>query len=191
MKDRLLSGIESYFDGYSTSFYVTLNSNRRLKNASLIEDASIDFNRKVSIMMKWIAEYLMGKNRTHLMRAVSFNELGSDTRMLHCHVIIGLAGETKISLLQLQNFVNRKWQRFFDKQRDGERSYWQQVKHEKKFYAIKDAIDLASSASKYEWELEVSSHVQLIRDVEGAWGYSTKQYWLNQTSRQYCSYGLH
>jgi hypothetical protein len=170
-KDKLLGQVHQYLEGYKPIYYMTLNSHTFLSRIGSIEDRSIDFNRKKSIMISWIGEYLMGSGRTHLIRSVSFNELGTASGMLHCHVVVGLAGASRIPLSSIQTFVNRKWPRLVDPKKNGERPYWTTTERLPKMFKIRDAIHKADCDVKFEHELDDIAKVQLIDDTEKALGY--------------------
>lgn len=190
-KKQLMLGIEKYFDGYQPAYFITLNTRITLSNSHRIEHCAIDLNRKVSKLMEWLKEYVMGEGRQGLMRAVSFNELGEDSGILHCHIIVALAGGSKIPLSGIQNFVDRKWGRFVDKNKNGERAYWERIKLDKRLHRLKAAIDRAAAAPRFEYELDTLTQVRSISDVAKALGYSLKQYLQFMTAHQYCSVEFH
>ena len=188
---QLVGQVNEYLKGYNPTYFITLNSHTFMRNPHSIEGNSIDFNRKKSILMSWVGEYVMGCGRKHLMRSVSFNELGSASGMLHCHVVVGLADTTRIPLSNIQTFVDRKWPHLVDRNKNGERPYWIATKHSPKMFRIRDAIHKAGCDVKFDYELNDIAKVQLIDDTKKALGYSIKQYLQHMTTHQYCSFDFH
>ncbi len=213
-----------YIDGCSTAntgflptFYITLNTESVLQYSKLhqLEDRSIDLNRKVTVFVGWLSEFLLGEKRKHLVRSEWFVEVGTDSGLLHCHVIVSLALESTKSLREIQSFVDRKWLRFIVE--DGERAYWGpkkrpkfdtfwqmkryievvegrqfwQPKPDHKVWKIRDAVYKALCDVKFDYEIDSLTNVRTISDAAKAVGYSTKQLRLHMTNNQFCPANFH
>ena len=211
--EEFTQGCNDVIRGFVPTFYVTLNTDSFLRKNKLhrLEDLSIDLNRKVDVFVGWLSEELLGKKQKHLVRFEWFIEAGTDSGLLHCHMIVSLAVETQKTLREIQNFVERKWERFIVT--DGQRAYWGLRKRPKfrtfwhmktfieanegrlfweprsdhKVRKIRDAVNKALCDFKFEHEIDSLTNVKTISDAAKALGYSTKQLQLHMTNSQFCS----
>ena len=104
-------GCSDAIEGFVPTFYVTLNTETFIpKNRHhRIEDLSIDLNRKVDVLVGGLSEYLLAEKQKYLVRPEWFTEVGTNSGILHCHIIVSVAEVTRKSLREIRNFVDRKW----------------------------------------------------------------------------------
>lgn len=152
-----------------------------------LENNSSQFRRKVDKVLIFLRDYLVRRNRNMGFKAVSFIEVGS-SGSLHCHVVVALKDRSQRSLIQVQNFIDRKWARLI---RHNEVRV-QEFKQNPKLNRIRSFVAKAMSDRKYEWELDRSiADVRLITNLDGVLRYSSKQLRNHEVQNQFCSLMLH
>ncbi len=184
-RDELIRGVDEYFAGYTPRFFVTLNSKVIVYKPHEIELKSIIVDRKVGVMLRWLKEYCMGSNRTDLMKAYAFYEVGKRNGVLHAHVVVAMKGETTRTLNDLALYVGRKWKDL--RQKDYERS--SKIMYSEKWKKLRNIMDTARSDKVEPWDVYLDSNtdVREIYSLSGASGYSTKDLVSNRNLHQFCS----
>jgi hypothetical protein len=126
---------------------MAINSNQYNVRHYQIEDKSIDFDRKLQVLIQYLKEFIAGKRGLDSVKAAVHYEVSANGN-LHAHVIVALIGETTRSIDDVQNFITRKWKKL--RSNDDIRNYKTMLTEKQKMF--QRWIGIGRGGNKFPWE---------------------------------------
>ena len=195
---ELAIGIGQYFQGYQPRLFITLNDKVFVKHLSAAEMKKARLDQRAEVLMDWLGQRISprseDRNEDPNCKAIFFTEVGTDSGLLHNHIILATKHPIERSIEDLNLFVNRTWVHNiygnFGRIGSMDRPFKcpENAGIDKFLRAAR--ISMNTPAQPGDHEPDSSTKVVAITSFAECFEYSTKQfYWLQQN--QFCPVTLH